>query len=220
MVTVSPGRICATGGLSPGPEHGDVVDDRQQADPRPGRRAGAHVQIGAAHVDGAAAPDSRTAVGTGTGSGEPRHAVSTPPRAWPGCPPAAARRRGLLGRGDGRHDVEVLPDAVAPQRRGRLVTQIAGLGPEVLEVGRVRRDQATVENRERVHPHGAVAEPGARRKPHAGHLGEGVPLLRVEALEHVAAPTGLDGIDDLVEPVAQNPLGVHADREHVRDRHR
>ena len=49
---------------------------------------------------------------------------------------------------------------------------------------------------------------------------ESVALLRVEILEHVAAPTGLDGIDDLIEPVAQNPLRVHADREHVRDRHR
>ena len=39
------------GGASPGPEHGDVVDDRQQADPRPGRGAGAHEQIGAADVD-------------------------------------------------------------------------------------------------------------------------------------------------------------------------
>ena len=40
-----------------------------------------------------------------------------------------------------------------------------------------------------------------------------------EALERVATPAGFDGVDDPVEPVAQDPLRVHAHGEHVRDGH-
>ena len=101
-----------------------------------------------------------------------------------------------------------------------VVAEVAGLGPEVLEVGGIGHAHGAVEHREGVHAHGAVAEPRPGREAHPGHLEEGGPLLVVEAGEHVAAPARLDGVDDLVEPVAQHPLRVHADREHVRDRHR
>ena len=67
-----------------------------------------------------------------------------------------------------------------------------------------------------MHPHGAMAEPRARRESHAGHLGEGSVLLRVEPLEHVATAARLDRIHDLIEAVPQDPLGVHPYREHVR----
>ena len=100
------------------------------------------------------------------------------------------------------------------------MAEVARLGPELLEVRRVGHGHALVEHREGVHPHGAVAEPRARWEAHPGHLREGVALLGVQPLVHVATAAGLDGVDDLVETVAQDPLGVHAHAEHVRDGHR
>ena len=102
----------------------------------------------------------------------------------------------------------------------RHLPEVARLAPEVLEVARVGHGQALVQDREGVHAHRAVAEPRARREPHTGHLDEGVALLVVEALVHVPAAPGFDRVDDLVETVAEDPLRVHADGEHVRNRHR
>ena len=171
----------------------------------------------------------RTSTGTGL--------VSRTPTGWRGCCGAApgrvdaalrlARRvvprqvelRGLV-LGDGGGDLAGVPHAVSNQRWRRVVAEVAGLRPEVVEVGRVGHPQALEQDGERVHAHGPVAEPGPRREAHPGHLEERAPLLVVEPGGGIAAPADLHGVDDLVEAVAQHPLRVHADREHVRDGHR
>ena len=71
-----------------------------------------------------------------------------------------------------------------------------------------------------MHAHGPVAEPRPGGEPHSGHLDQRLTLVGVEPFVHVPGSTGLDGVDDPVEVVAQESLGVHAHREHVRDRHR
>ena len=112
-----------------------------------------------------------------------------------------------------------MAQAVSSQRGRCVRTQVARLRPEVLEVGGIRRTHAAVEDGEGVHAHGAPSEPRARGEAHARDLTQGVAFLFREAFGGVAAPARFDGIDDPLEPVAQDPLRVHADGEHVRNRH-
>ena len=96
--------------------------------------------------------------------------------------PAARCRRpagDLVVCDQGPDDSQLFLHAITLDRDGGdSCTQVAGLGPELLEVGGIRRDHAPVEHREGVHPHGAVPEPRARRESHAGHLRQGIALLR------------------------------------------
>ena len=108
------------------------------------------------------------------GTGRPCHAVSTPPRPGPGCRPTARPSSAASRSGDGGDDLAgVVHDVGARARVGRVVAEVAGLGPEVLEVGGVGHAHAAVEHREGVHAHRAVAEPRAGREPHPGHLERG-----------------------------------------------
>ena len=132
----------------------------------------------------------------------PRHGGVDPA---PGLARLAARRRArapsaacsLIGSAT---SPPVLHDVAAAGRAGR-----RGRGSRARSRSRRSRSgrpcAGPVEHREGVHAHRPVAEPRARREPHAGHLDEGGALLGVEALVHVAAAPGLDRVDDLVEPV-------------------
>ena len=57
----------------------------------------------------------------------------------------------------------------------------------------------------------------------AGHAGDALAMRRavVAAVHHGRVELmGVDDVDDPIEHVPQDPHRVHADGEHVRDRHR
>ena len=100
------------------------------------------------------------AIGTGAASAAPRQAMSTPPRARPGCLVPGLSESPVVSSSVTRPTIaKSFWTTITFQRERHLGAQVAGLGPELLEVGGVRHGQAPVENREGVHPHGAVPEP-------------------------------------------------------------
>ena len=90
-------------------------------------------------ISGAAGETDRN--GDRRGHVRPRHAESTPPRPWPGCGPTVETELRRLPIGDRGDYLAAMLHDVPLERGRRRVAEVAGLGPEVLEVGGVGHDQ-------------------------------------------------------------------------------
>ena len=207
--TSSPGRRPARASSPPGPRDRDVAHDGDDRQPLAGAVAAADEQVGAVH-DG---------TGIARGAGRPGC------RPLPGGVDAAAELAGWeadrhLPRPPRRRGPRRWRTGAGRRRRPRarvVVAQVARLGPEV--VGRRPRRRGGGRRRagERVHAHGAVPEPRPGGSPAGSPCGGPRPPRRDRPTDHRCRR--LEGVDDLVEVVAQEPLGVHPHGEAVGDGH-
>ena len=130
--------------------------------------------------------------------------------------------RRALDRRDGRERVdEGSLDEAAERAVGG--AEVAGLGPEVVDVGRIRAvDPAAGERVGRCRRAEDVVGvlPAGERHAEGGQLPQHGALGPVEPGVRVPAAAGTDRVGDLFGLVGQHPLGEGADREDVRGGHR
>ena len=106
------------------------------------------------------------------------------------------------------------------QRFWRIEAEVAGLGPEILEIGGVGHDHALIERGEGMDPELVVIKPGLQREAHGGRFLERGGFLGIQALVGIAAAARVHRIDDLRELAVQDAHRVHADGEAVGCGHR
>ena len=110
--------------------------------------------------------------------------------------------------------LQPVPEGVA----ARLRAQIAGLLPEILEILRIflpdsghqHRQGTVVPASRRLH------EPGPGREAHEGDLPQHLRLILRQALIHIPAAPGIQGIHDLPHRMAQRPHPLYVERDGIR----
>ena len=112
----------------------------------------------------------------------------------------------------------VVLDARGADRRRRIGAEVARLGPEVVEVGRVQRRHIAGDQHEGPSALGDVVEPRAGRESGPGGLFQRAALLVVQPGVGITASARLDRIDDRRPLVLQHSKGVDAHGEAIGDR--